>query len=63
MDTAVAATVPLVVVVVSLEDFESSYVFWIGFGEVGNRGGAILCIFLRRILHSRRIAFCFWVKV
>jgi len=41
MDTAVAAAVRVVMVVINLESFESRHVFWIGFGEVGKRRSVI----------------------
>jgi len=37
MNPALAAAVRVAMVVVNLEDFESRYVFWIRFGEVGKR--------------------------
>ena len=42
MDTAVAAAVRVVVVVVNLEDFKTRYIFWIGFGEAGKRRSVVL---------------------
>jgi len=42
MDTVVAATVRVVVVVVNLKEFELRYVFWIGFGQVGKRRSVVL---------------------
>jgi len=62
MDTAVAAPVRVVVVVVILEDFQFRQVFWIGFGAVGRRRSVVLSIFLSRVLHSRRIVFVFCLK-
>jgi len=42
VDTAVPAAVWVNMVVVNLKDFESRYVFWIGFGEVGKRRSVVL---------------------
>ena len=41
MNTAVAAAVQVVMVVVNLEDFELRHVFWIGFGEMGKRRSTV----------------------
>ena len=42
MDTAVAAAVRVVMVVVNVEGFKSKDVFGIRFGEVGNRRSVVL---------------------
>jgi len=42
MDTAVAAAVRVVMVVVNLEGFESQHLFKVGFGEVGKRRRVVL---------------------
>jgi len=41
IDTAVTAAASVVEVLVNLEDCESRHVFWIVFGEVGNRRSVV----------------------